>query len=178
MLDLGPTVRQCPLTSLAVGGDCSSPGYFLLGRPGNGTARWRAHPRAEQQRRRPGPGRIATAVLIGSGAASAAALAIASALVTIAVILGCLTGLAFLGGIAWLVYRARQDGRGRPIATPAVWQVPPEARPRLEGFHISETDRGRELHIHLHGLTRQQIAAIVTQRGADLKEDSGTSGSD
>ena len=38
-----------------------------------------------------------------------------------------------------------------------------------EGFHISESDRGRELHIHLHGLTPQQIAAIVTQRGGTLR---------
>lgn len=122
-----------------------------------------------RQRRRPGPGRIATAVLIGSGAAPAAASAIASALVTIIVILGCLTGLAFLGGIARLVYRARQDGRGRPIAAPGPCGRYPEARPRLEGFHISESDRGRELHIHLHGLTPQQIAAIVTQRGGTLR---------
>ena len=29
----------------------------------------------------------------------------------------------------------------------------------------------REIHLHLHGLMPDQIAAIVTQRGAYLKED-------
>ena len=39
----------------------------------------------------------------------------------------------------------------------------PEGRPAI--------DPGRELHIHLHGLTPEQLAAIVTQRGAYLEED-------
>jgi len=54
---------------------------------------------------------IAAAVLIGSGAASAAV----SALVTILVVVGSVTGLGVLGGIAWLVHRARRDRRARPL---------------------------------------------------------------
>lgn len=76
---------------------------------------------------------IAAAVLIGSGAGSA----IASALVTIAVVLGAVTGLAVLGGIALLVYRARSgparsDRAGLPIRARPVYQLPPDPRPELE----------------------------------------------
>jgi hypothetical protein len=73
---------------------------------------------------------IAAAILLGSGAASA----VASALVTIAVVLGCVIGLAVLGGIGWLVYRVRSgpvrsDRPGRPVAARQVSQLPPEVRP-------------------------------------------------
>ena len=46
-------------------------------------------------------------------------------LVTIAIVLGSIIGLAALGGIGWFVYRARQDRAGRPIAARPVHQLPP-----------------------------------------------------
>jgi hypothetical protein len=99
---------------------------------------------------------IAAAVLIGSGAASA----IASALVTILIVIGSIIGLAVLGGIAWLVYRARQDRPGRPIVSPAVYRLPPGAPPRLQGPGRPALEPGRELHLHLT-VSADQLAAIM-----------------
>jgi hypothetical protein len=92
-------------------------------------------------------------LLPGSGAASA----IASALVTILIAIGCAS--------------ASRPSPGSPIVARPVYQLPPEPRPQLEGSHIPAVGRGRELHIHLHGLTPGQMAAIVTRSYAYLKED-------
>ena len=99
---------------------------------------------------------IAAAVLIGSGALSA----LASALTTILIITGCTIGIAVLGGIAFLVYRARQDRPGPPIAARPVYRLPPEPRPSLEAPSRPALEPGREIHLHLHGLTPDQIAAV------------------
>lgn len=99
---------------------------------------------------------IVAAVLIGSGAAHA----ITSLLVTIAIVLGSTIGLAVLGGIAWLVYRARRNRPGRPSAARPVYQLPP--RPgrawRPPGRPVLEP--GREIHLHLN-VTPDQLAAIL-----------------
>ena len=105
---------------------------------------------------------VAAAVLIGSGAASAAM----SAIVTILIVIGSVIGAAALGGIAFLVYRARQDRTERPISARPVYQLPREPRPELPPPHEAAIGPGRELHIHLHGLTPEQVAAILTHRHA------------
>ena len=102
---------------------------------------------------------IAAAVLLGSGAASA----IASALVTILIIAAVVLVLAVAGGIAWLIYRARQDRPGRPIAARPVYQLPPEARPRLEDSQSGHRAAAREVHLHFHGLPDDGTAGIIRQ---------------
>ena len=103
---------------------------------------------------------IVAVVLIGSGAASAAASAVASLLVTLAIVLGVLVGLAVLGGVGFLVWRARQDRPGRPIAARLMYPVPPAARPELEGSDKPAIGRAREVHLHLN-VSPDQLAAIV-----------------
>jgi len=75
------------------------------------------------------------------------------------------------GGCALLAWRTRQDGPRRHTAARAIVQLPPGSRPQLSSAHRPAIGPGRELHIHLHGLTPEQLAAIVTQRGAYLEED-------
>ena len=79
--------------------------------------------------------------------------------------------LALAGGITYLVHRARQERPGRPIPTRPVYRLPPEPRPQLESSHKPALGPAREIHLHLHGLTPDQIAAIITQRGAYQEED-------
>jgi hypothetical protein len=112
---------------------------------------------------------IAALVLIGS-AAAAAARALASLLVTITIVLGSVIALAVIAGVVLLAHRARQDRPGRSISARPVYRLPPESRPQLEGSDKPAIGPGREVHIHLHGLTPDQLAAIVTQRGAHLEE--------
>jgi hypothetical protein len=99
---------------------------------------------------------IAAAVLVGSGAASA----IASALVTIAIIVAVVLVLAAAGGIGCLVYRTRSERPGRPVAARPVYQLPPEARPRLEESSNPAIGPAREVHLHLN-VTPDQLAAIM-----------------
>jgi len=105
---------------------------------------------------------IVAAVLIGSGAASA----IASALEVIAIITGAVIGLAVLGGIAWLVYRARpapapSDRPGRPLEARPVYQLPPDPRPELEESHKpAAIGPGREVPYHFH-VSAAELAAIM-----------------
>lgn len=103
---------------------------------------------------------IVAVVLIGSGAVSAAASALASLLVTIAIVFGSVIGLAVLGGIAWLVHRARSDRPGRPIAARLMCPVPPAARPELEGSDKPAISPGREVHLHLN-VSPDELAAIM-----------------
>ena len=110
---------------------------------------------------------IAAAVLIGSGALTA----IVHAVVMILIMLGCTVALAVVGGIALLVYRTRSDALRRPIPARPVVQLPPGTRPGLEESSKPVIEPARELHVHFHGLTPGQIAAIVTQRGTYLEED-------
>lgn len=106
---------------------------------------------------------IAAAALIGSGAASAAV----SALVTIvAIVTGCVVGLAVLGGIAWLVYRARSDRSivrlTRKTPTGASKKLlTPEVRPQLEESHKpAAIGPGREVHYHFN-VSAAELAAIM-----------------
>jgi hypothetical protein len=114
-------------------------------------------------------GVIAALVLVGSGGATA----IASALVTILVAVACTITLAVLGIAGLLVYRARSERPRRPIAARPVSQIPPKPRVELESSRKPAIEPRRELgasevhhHLHLYGLTPEQIAAIVSQRGA------------
>ena len=100
---------------------------------------------------------IVVLVLIGSGAASAAV----SALVTILTIIGAVIGAAILGGIGWLVYRARQPRRGEPIAARAVYQVTAAAPERLEASQPPAIEPPREVHVHIHVADAAQAAAII-----------------
>jgi hypothetical protein len=105
---------------------------------------------------------IVALVLIGSGAASAAASALASLVVTIAIVLGSVTVLAVLGAVAWLVYRARQDRPGTPIAARLVSQLPSEPRPQLEVPHNRAIEPPRnELHLHFHGMSPDEAAEAI-----------------
>lgn len=105
---------------------------------------------------------IIAAIAVGSGAASAAV----SALVTIvAIVTGCVLGLAVLGGIAWLVYRARSgpgrpDRPGRPISAPVVYRLPPETRSQLEEPSKPAIEPPRETHLHFH-VSAAELAAIM-----------------
>ena len=109
---------------------------------------------------------IAAVVLIG-GAGSA----IGSAVVTLVIIAAAVLTVAVLAAVGLLAWRTRQDGPRRHTAARAIVQLRPGSRPQLSPAHRPAIGPGRELHIHLHGLTPEQVAAIVTQRGAYLEED-------
>jgi hypothetical protein len=100
---------------------------------------------------------IAAAVLLGSGAASA----IASALVIVAIIVAVAVALAVAAGIALLVYRARQDRPGQPIAARPVYQLAAEeVRPHLDASGRPAIEPPREVHLSLT-VTPDQLAAIM-----------------
>ena len=73
------------------------------------------------------------------------------------IIVSVVIGLAVLGGLGWLVIRAR---RGRPIADRADVSGIPDPRPRLEGPSRPTIEPTREIHSHLN-VTLEQLAAII-----------------
>jgi hypothetical protein len=108
---------------------------------------------------------ILAAVLIGTGVVSAALSAITRLLELAAIITGCAIGLAVLGGLGWLVYRARSGPRrsdrpGRPIAPPLARQLPPAERPVLSADHKPAIEPPRETHLHFH-VSAAELAAIL-----------------
>jgi hypothetical protein len=111
-------------------------------------------------------GVIAAAWLIGSGALAT----IVHAIAVVLIILGCTVALAVAGGIAVLILRARQDRPVAPIPARPVYQVPPEPRRELSPPYKAATEPGRELHLHFHGLSAEQIAAVVTRSNRQLEE--------
>jgi hypothetical protein len=114
---------------------------------------------------------IAAIVLAGSGAASA----IASAVVTVVIIAAVwLTGrnrkqAARVGAELVQRRRTRPDQPARPIALQAVVQPPPGSRPRLEETSKPALEPGRELHLHFHGMSADQIAAVITRSNEEDK---------
>jgi hypothetical protein len=91
----------------------------------------------------------------GSGAAAGLARALAELLIALAVVLV----LTIAAGITFLVYRARQD---RPAITCHTQQVP-GIRQQLADLRppAIAPPASRELHLHLHELTEDQITAIT-----------------
>jgi hypothetical protein len=114
-------------------------------------------------------------VVVIAALAIGAAPAAASALVTIvAIVTGCVIGLAVLGGAALLVYRARSEGRRRTIAAPAVSRIGSAPRPELSKTYkagapeigngiadLRAIEPPREIHIHFHVTDPAEAAAII-----------------
>ena len=101
---------------------------------------------------------IAAVVLIAGG--SGAAKAVDRALITVLVVAGAVIGVAIAGVVALLVYRARRDRPGRPIAAPVAYQLPPTAPQRLEVPDHPAIAPAREIHLHL-SVSPDELAAIM-----------------
>ncbi len=111
---------------------------------------------------------IVALVLIGSGALTAIMHALAVLLIAAAIAVP-VTAVSL---IALAAIRTRSDRRGRPDGPVWVSREPPGLRPRLEVPHKPAIEPPRELgapevhhHLHLHGLTPEQIGEIIARRG-------------
>lgn len=99
---------------------------------------------------------VVAALLAGHGGgldAAAAAVVIALAVVV---------ALAIGGLVAFLVYRARQNRPGRPISGPAVYRIPPETRPHLEGSHKPALEAPA---VRLHPEQLAELAEMLRRNG-------------
>jgi hypothetical protein len=119
-----------------------------------------------------GGGGLAVAVvlvllLLGSGAGARAAHAAAAALIAALIALAVVLALIVVAGVAWLVYRTRQDRPGAPLSTRLVSRIPPDPRPRLEEPYKPAVERPREVHLHFHGADPQDVAAIMRRIRGD-----------
>jgi hypothetical protein len=93
---------------------------------------------------------IVGVILIASGAAAETAAAVVAGLIVIASLAVLIAGAV----VAWLVYRAWRSGRG-VIPAPVKYELPAPERPAIA------SPAARELHLHLHELTLEQIAALL-----------------
>ena len=100
---------------------------------------------------------VAAVLLLGSGAASA----IASAVTTILIITGVVIVVAAAVIAALLVHRTRSD---RPRAVYSARPIPRAGaaeHPALEGSDKPAIEPGREYHLHIHGVSADELAAII-----------------
>jgi hypothetical protein len=83
---------------------------------------------------------------------------VGAALVAVLIALAAAVTLIAVAGAGWLAYRARRADVVQPVA-PRL--VAPPARQELPGVEPHAIASPRELHLHLHELTPEQIAALL-----------------
>jgi hypothetical protein len=107
---------------------------------------------------------IGAAVLAAAiaGPVAAAAAAVAEALIITIAVLG---GLAAVAGTALVAYRLRQGRANR--TTPVSFPRPVPRRPvqALPGPERPAIGRPAEVHLHFHGVTAEEVAAILAEHG-------------
>jgi hypothetical protein len=99
---------------------------------------------------------IVAALAVGSGAVTAAVHALEVAVI----VLGAVIGLAVLGGVALLVYRARSDRPQAASERVPRADVPSAQRPELSANHKPAIEPP-QLHLHIDGADPEVIAAIM-----------------
>jgi hypothetical protein len=100
---------------------------------------------------------LAGGALLLAASGGAAAAAIATAVIVVLIVIGTLVVLAVAGGVALLAYRVRHGspaGQGI-VRAPIVHELPGPERPALEA------PAARELHLHFHGTSPEQVAEIL-----------------
>jgi hypothetical protein len=120
----------------------------------------------------------------GGGGAGAAALVIGAAILAAAIAgpvvaaavelvrllfiaAAVILGLALAGGAAFVAYRVRQ-GRTSPVADVSLpRQVPWRSAEPLSASQRPAIEAPREVHIHFHGVTAEDAAAIVRRATQD-----------
>jgi hypothetical protein len=110
-------------------------------------------------------GAAVLAVLI-AGPVAAAVTAVAQALITI---IAVLAGLGAVGGTAYAVYRVRHPRPVQGPPAPRAGQVPWRRAEPLPAPRRPAVEPPREVHLHFHGVTAEDVAAIL----ADVNRDRG-----
>jgi hypothetical protein len=125
-----------------------------------------------------GGGGFGTALLVLAGAALAVKLAapVAEAvgelvhvlLVLVAVVAGT-AGACLLGFCAWRLYRWRQPGAARVTAlSPGVARAAqPLSAPQRSAAALPPADGPQEIHLHLHGVSAEDVAAILARQNGE-----------
>jgi hypothetical protein len=93
-------------------------------------------------------------VLLGSGAGAKLSAALVAVLIALAVVLV----LTIAAGVAWLVYRARQE---RPAVTYRAEVIPNRSQAATNSPPAVAPPAPREVHLHLHGVSPEQAAEIA-----------------
>ena len=103
---------------------------------------------------------VVVLVLLGSGAGAR----LASTLVAVLIALAVVVTLIVAAGAAWLVYRARHERSAVTYRAEPLTRNP--GANTLQAPAI-EPPVPREVHLHLHGATPEQIAEIARALRAD-----------
>ena len=96
-----------------------------------------------------------------AGPVAAAAAELVRAVVIAVAVLG---GLALAAGAALVAYRLRRGRQGAPLVARRVTPVTRQAAEPLPAPRRPAIERPAELHLHFHGLTAEDVAAILARR--------------
>jgi hypothetical protein len=82
----------------------------------------------------------------------------------LAITVAVLLGLALAGWAAFAAVRLRQRQANRDVSVPASRQVPRRAAEPLSAPRRPAIVRPQELHVHFHGVSAEDVAAILAER--------------
>lgn len=108
-------------------------------------------------------GMIGAVVLVAAiaGPVAAAAAELARIVVTIVAVVAA---LAVAGGAALLAYRVRHRHRPRALPSPGARVLPPGAAAPLQEPQRPAIEAARQVHLHFHGVTAEDVAAIIARQ--------------
>jgi hypothetical protein len=115
---------------------------------------------------------VVLAVIVAAALARPVIAAVAE-LVRLVLIAGAVTlGLALTAGAALAAHRLRRRGPGAALVVHRVTPVTPRAAETLPAAPrpVIETPRP-EIHLHLHGVSAADIAAVISQHQHVIEED-------
>lgn len=98
-------------------------------------------------------------VLLASGGAAAISHALAVAIIIIV----CTIVLVIVAGIAYLIWRARQNGPRRAFVPRPVYHLPPAETPRLERSQPRQLPSPQIVN-NFYGYTPEQMAQALAQQ--------------
>jgi hypothetical protein len=113
-------------------------------------------------------------IIVAAAAVAAVAVPLINAITSLLEVLAVIVAALAVAGSAGLVLLLRYQGRRARANTAAVVSparaVPPRAAETLSAAQRPAIEAKRELHIHLHGVSAEDVAAIVTDASVWRKE--------
>ncbi len=117
---------------------------------------------------------VVLAAVIVASVAGPVVRAVTDLIEVVAIVLAVIIGLSLVGGaavVAWRVYQWRANApRVVDVITPSLPR-PAESLPAPRAPELPAPERLPEVHLHLHGVSAEDVAAIISPQGIPAPPD-------